>query len=88
MALLTTRATAAIRNARRIARLHALSDIGAVRAGGFHGIERLLLIVIALMPVGAAGTELVGVWRAQTIARADILLLSIAAVVIVRTPRI
>ncbi len=42
---------------------------------GFHGIERLLLIVIALMSVGAAGTELVGVWRAQTITLADILLM-------------
>lgn len=46
-----------------------------IALAGFHGIERLLLIVIALMSVIAAGTELVGVWRAQTITLADILLM-------------
>lgn len=46
-----------------------------IALAGFHWIERTLLIVIALMSVAAAGTELYGVFRAQTITLADILLM-------------
>ncbi len=47
----------------------------AIALTGFKWIERLLLIIIALMSVGAAAIELSAVWRAQTITLADILLM-------------
>lgn len=42
---------------------------------GFRFIERALLIVAAAMTIGATGIEIVGVYRAQTITLADILLI-------------
>jgi protein PsiE len=42
---------------------------------GFRFIERALLIVAAVMTIGATGIEIVGVYRAQTITLADILLI-------------
>ncbi len=42
---------------------------------GFRLIERALLVVAAAMTIGAAGIEIVGVYRAQTITLADILLI-------------
>lgn len=42
---------------------------------GFHFIESFLLIVIALMTLGAAGIEMIGVYQRQTIGLADILLM-------------
>ncbi len=42
---------------------------------GFQWIERGLLMVAALMTIGAAGIEIVGVYRAQTVTLADILLI-------------
>ncbi len=46
-----------------------------IALNGFRLIERLLLIVVALMTVGAASIEIAGVYRAQTITLADILLM-------------
>lgn len=49
---------------------------GVTRAlRGFRVIERALLIVVALMTIGAALIEIHGVYRAQTITLADILLM-------------
>lgn len=42
---------------------------------GFHFIESFLLIVIALMTLGAAAIEMMGVYQRQTIGLADILLM-------------
>jgi protein PsiE len=42
---------------------------------GFRWIERALLMVAAAMTIGAAGMEIFGVYRAQTITLADILLI-------------
>lgn len=42
---------------------------------GFRFIERALLIVAAAMTIGATGIEIAGVYRAQTITLADILLI-------------
>ena len=47
----------------------------AFALAGFRWVERSLLIVIALLSVGAASLEIYGVWRAQTITLADILLM-------------
>ena len=41
----------------------------------FHLIERLLLIIVVLMTLGGVGFEVLAVYRAQTIALADILLM-------------
>lgn len=56
---------------------HALEDDGGGRNAliGFRFIERALLMVAAAMTIGAAGIEIVGVYRAQTITLADILLI-------------
>lgn len=52
----------------------ALSDDSfAVR--GFHLIEHLLLVLVALMTLGAAGIEVWGILAARTISLADILLM-------------
>lgn len=50
-------------------------DDGNKALMGFRWIERGLLIVAAIMTIGAAGIEIVGVYRAQTITLADILLI-------------
>jgi protein PsiE len=42
---------------------------------GFRLIESGLLISIALLTLGAALIEIIGIWRAQTITLADILLM-------------
>lgn len=61
--------------------LHSLFGRGANHSEGkyalvgFQLIERALLVVAALMTIGAAGIEIVGVYRAQTITLADILLI-------------
>lgn len=49
------------------------SDSYAVR--GFHLIEHVLLILVALMTLGAAGIEVWGILAARTISLADILLM-------------
>lgn len=49
------------------------TDTPATR--GFQMLERLLLLVIALMTLGAVGVELGRVWAAQTVGLADILLM-------------
>lgn len=55
---------------------HGLND-GSGKAAliGFRLIERALLMVAAAMTIGAAGIEIAGVYRAQTITLADILLI-------------
>jgi protein PsiE len=51
-------------------------DDGRVRGAiiGFRLVEQALLMIAAAMTIGAAGIEIVGVYRAQTITLADILL--------------
>lgn len=48
---------------------------GKLALVGFRLIERALLMVAAVMTIGATGIEIVGVYRAQTITLADILLI-------------
>jgi protein PsiE len=48
---------------------------GRIALFGFRIIERALLIVAAAMTIGATGIEIIGVYRAQTITLADILLI-------------
>lgn len=50
-------------------------DEATIALKGFHLIERALLVVAAAMTIGAAGIEIAGVYRAQTITLADILLI-------------
>ncbi len=47
----------------------------AVALAGFMAIERALLIIIALLTLGAVAIELHRVWLAQTVNLADILLM-------------
>ncbi len=47
----------------------------AVALAGFRRLERLLLVVIAVMTLGAVGVELGRVWQAQSVNLADILLM-------------
>jgi protein PsiE len=47
----------------------------AAALAGFQAIERLLLVVIALLTLGAVAIELYRVWQAQTVNLADILLM-------------
>ncbi len=44
-----------------------------VAAAGFHLVERILLIIVALMTIGGALTEIVGIYRSWSITLADIL---------------
>ncbi len=46
-----------------------------VAVAGFHLIERFLLIVVALMTLGGAAIEIVGIVEAMSISLADILLM-------------
>jgi protein PsiE len=48
---------------------------GRIALFGFRIIERALLIVAAAMTIGATGIEIVGVYSAETITLADILLI-------------
>ncbi len=45
----------------------------AVAAAGFHLVERVLLILVALMTIGGALTEIVGIYQTRSISLADIL---------------
>lgn len=45
----------------------------AVAAAGFHLVERVLLILVALMTIGGALTEIVGIYQSRSITLADIL---------------
>ncbi|PTS72861.1 phosphate-starvation-inducible E [Sphingomonas sp. HMWF008] len=45
----------------------------AVAAAGFHLVERVLLILVALMTIGGALTEIVGIYQTRSITLADIL---------------
>lgn len=47
----------------------------AAALAGFQAIERLLLVIIALLTLGAVAVELHRVWQAQTVNLADILLM-------------
>ena len=42
---------------------------------GFHFIERAFLILVTILTLGGAVSELIGIWHAQTITLADILLM-------------
>ena len=45
----------------------------AVAAAGFHLVERVLLILVALMTMGGAATEIIGIYQTRSITLADIL---------------
>ena len=45
----------------------------AVAAAGFHLVERVLLILVALMTIGGALTEIVAIYQSWSITLADIL---------------
>lgn len=45
----------------------------AVASAGFHLVERILLILVALMTIGGALTEIVGIYQTRAITLADIL---------------
>ncbi len=47
----------------------------AIAALGFHLIERVLLILVALMTIGGAAAEIVDIYQTRTITLADILLM-------------
>lgn len=47
----------------------------AVAATGFHLVERVLLMLVALMTIGGAVTEIIGIYQAFSITLADILLM-------------
>ena len=49
---------------------------------GFHLIERILLVLVAVMTMGGVANELSKIWEAQTIELADILLMFIYTEVI------
>lgn len=47
----------------------------AVAATGFHLVERILLLLVALMTIGGAVTEIVEIYQTRAITLADILLM-------------
>jgi len=46
-----------------------------IAIAGFHFIERILLIIVALMTLAAASIELVNIYRTMTVTLADILMM-------------
>jgi len=48
---------------------------GAIATAGFHLIERILLMLVALMTLGGAAAEMVDIYQTRTITLADILLM-------------
>ncbi len=48
---------------------------GRVAMSGFHLIERFLLIVVAVMTLGGAAVEIVGMFETRSVTLADILLM-------------
>lgn len=54
----------------------------AIVAAGFHLVERVLLMLVALMTIGTAAMEVVAIYQARSISLADILLMFIFTEVI------
>ncbi len=46
-----------------------------IAVGGFHILERLLLILVALLTLAGAATEMWAIWQSRTVSLADILLM-------------
>ena len=48
---------------------------GTIATIGFHMVERILLLLVALMTIGGAVAEIVDIYQARSITLADILLM-------------